>query len=106
MQRFGRPLLPFQRVRREAYKHLEQQPSDHIENLDRYLRVASSLIAKDPALDHFCIRHPDLQPSNIIVSWSPDSNSYVVVSLIDWHHNCDPTPVSPCWYTPTAAELR
>ncbi|KAK0215437.1 protein kinase subdomain-containing protein PKL CAK Fmp29 [Armillaria fumosa] len=84
--RFGRPLLPFQRARREAYKYQEQQPSDHIKNLDRYLRIASSLIAKDPTLDHFCIRHPDLQPSNIIVSWSPDSNSYIVVGLIDWQH--------------------
>ncbi|KAF8961537.1 protein kinase subdomain-containing protein PKL CAK Fmp29 [Flammula alnicola] len=86
LRRFGRPLLPLQRARRDAYKYQEQQPSDHIENLDRYLRIASSLVARDPTLDHFCIRHPDLQPSNIIVSWSPDSSSYVVVGLIDWQH--------------------
>ncbi|KAK0482281.1 protein kinase subdomain-containing protein PKL CAK Fmp29, partial [Armillaria novae-zelandiae] len=86
LRRFGRPLLPLQRARRDAYKYQEQQPSDHIENLDRYLRIAPSLIARDPARDHFCIRHPDLQPSNIIVSWSPDSNSYIVVGLIDRQH--------------------
>ncbi|KAF8270741.1 hypothetical protein EI94DRAFT_1885584, partial [Lactarius quietus] len=54
---FGRPLLPFQRVRRECYKYQEQSLSDHIENLDRYLLIASSLIPRNPALDHFRIRH-------------------------------------------------
>ncbi|KAH7931313.1 protein kinase subdomain-containing protein PKL CAK Fmp29 [Leucogyrophana mollusca] len=85
LRRFGRPVLPFQRVRREVYKYKEQPPSDHIENLDRYLHIASSLIPRNPALGHFCIRHPDLQPSNIIVSRSPDSNLQVV-GLIDWQH--------------------
>ncbi|KAG2065001.1 kinase-like protein [Suillus decipiens] len=85
LRRFGRPLLPFQRVRREAYKYQKQPPSDHIENLDRYLLIAPSLVPRNPALDHFRIRHPDLQPSNIIVSRSPDSNLHVV-GLIDWQH--------------------
>ena len=40
---------------------------------------------RDPALRHFRIRHPDLQPSNIIVSRSSDSNLHVV-GLIDWQH--------------------
>ncbi|KAI6001341.1 protein kinase subdomain-containing protein PKL/CAK/Fmp29 [Pisolithus albus] len=86
LRRFGRPLLPFQRGRREAYQYQEQQPLDHIENLDRYLRIAPSLVARDRTRDHFCIRHPDLQPSNIIVSRSPDSNSYAIVGLVDWQH--------------------
>ncbi|KAG1778199.1 protein kinase subdomain-containing protein PKL CAK Fmp29 [Suillus placidus] len=85
LRQFGRPLLPFQRVRREAYKYQEQPPSDHIENLDRYLLIASSLIPRNPALGHFHIRHPDVQPSNIIISRSPDSNLHVV-GLIDWQH--------------------
>ncbi|KZT05313.1 protein kinase subdomain-containing protein PKL CAK Fmp29, partial [Laetiporus sulphureus 93-53] len=85
LRRFGRPLLPFQRVRREVYKYQKQLPSDHIENLERYLRIASSLIPRDPALGHFRIRHPDLQPNNIIVSRSRDSNLQVV-GLIDWQH--------------------
>lgn len=86
LRRFGRPLLPLRRARREAYRYQEQQPSEHIENLDRYLCIAPSLIARGPAPDHFCMRHPDLQPNNIMVSWSPESNSYVVVCLIDWQH--------------------
>ena len=77
--------MPFQRVRREAYKYQEQSPSDHIENVSRYLFIASSLIPRNPALGHFRIRHPDLQPSNIIISKSPDSNLHVV-GLIDWQH--------------------
>ncbi|KAL0957017.1 hypothetical protein HGRIS_003118 [Hohenbuehelia grisea] len=87
LRRFGRPLLPFQRERRDAYGYQEQQPSDHIQNLDRYLRIVSMLIPKRSAFDYFCIRHPDLQPGNVIVSRSPDSNSYIVVGLIDWQHS-------------------
>jgi hypothetical protein len=77
--------LPFQRIRREGYRYQEQSPSDHIENLDRYLLIASSLVPRDPALGHFRIRHPDLQQNNIIVSRSPDSN-WRVVGLFDWQH--------------------
>jgi hypothetical protein len=60
--------LPFQRERREGYQYQEQPPPDHIGNLDRYLLIASSLIPSNPALSHFRICHPDLQPGNIIVS--------------------------------------
>ncbi|KAH7884287.1 protein kinase subdomain-containing protein PKL/CAK/Fmp29 [Phlebopus sp. FC_14] len=82
---FGQPLLPFRRERRDGYQYQEQSPSAHIENLNRYLLIASSLVPRDPALGHFCIRHPDLQQGNIIVSRSPDSD-WQVVSLLDWQH--------------------
>lgn len=72
-------------MRREAYKYQEQLPSDHIENLDRYLLIAPSLTPKNQALNNFRIRHPDLQPSNVIVSRSPNSELQVV-GLIDWQH--------------------
>ncbi|EJF63630.1 protein kinase subdomain-containing protein PKL/CAK/Fmp29 [Dichomitus squalens LYAD-421 SS1] len=85
LKQFGRPLLPFERMRREAYRYQEQPPSDHIENLNRYLLIAPSLIPKNPVLGRFCIRHPDLQSGNIIVSRSPDS-TWRVVSLLDWQH--------------------
>lgn len=52
LHQFGRPLLPFQRTRREAYRYQAQPPSDHIENLHRYRRIALSLIPKNPALIH------------------------------------------------------
>ncbi|PPQ92084.1 hypothetical protein CVT25_008265 [Psilocybe cyanescens] len=82
LERFGRPLLPFQRERRESYGHKEQSPLDHIANLKRYLLIAPSLIPKNPALHRFCIRHPDLQPSNVIV----DSDQLKIVGLLDWQH--------------------
>ncbi|TBU29358.1 hypothetical protein BD311DRAFT_864739 [Dichomitus squalens] len=69
----------------EAYGYQEQPPLDHIENLNRYLLIAPSLTLQDPALCRFCIRHPELQPSNIIVSRSSDS-TWRVVGLLDWQH--------------------
>jgi hypothetical protein len=72
-------------MRREAYHYKEQSPLDHVENIKRYLLIASSLVPRDPALCHFCIRHPDLMESNIIVSKSTDSE-WQVVSLLDWQH--------------------
>jgi hypothetical protein len=85
LEQFGQPLLPFQRMKREAYQHQEQSPSDHIENLHRYLLIASSIVPKDPTLSHFCIRHPDLHFGNIVVLRSPDS-SWQIVSLLDWQN--------------------
>ncbi|KNZ80509.1 hypothetical protein J132_05629, partial [Termitomyces sp. J132] len=73
LEQFGRPLLPFQRERREAYGREEQLPSDHIKNLERYLLIASSLVPKNLALHHFRIRHPD-------------SNQLKIVGLLDWQH--------------------
>jgi len=85
LEQFGQPLLPFRRERRDGYQYQEQSPSAHIENLKRYLLIASSLVPRDPALSHFCIRHPDLQQSNIVVRRSSDSG-WQVVSLLDWQH--------------------
>lgn len=85
LKHFGQPLLPLRRERRPAYKYQPQSPSYHVENLERYLAITSSLVPKDPALSRFCIRHPDLQPNNIFVSRSPDSGCKVV-SLFDWQH--------------------
>ena len=79
--------VPFQRMRRRGYQHQEQPLSDRdIENLERYLLITSSLKPRGPALCHFRIRYPDPQPSNIIVSRSPDSGLHVRISLIDWQH--------------------
>ena len=77
--------MPFQRLRRENYEYQEQPPSDHIDNLQRYLRIASSLIPKEQPLSHFRVRHPDLQESNIIVSRTA-SSELQIVSLLDWQH--------------------
>jgi len=85
LEQLGQPLLPFRRERRDGYRYQEQSPSAHIENLKRYLLIASSLVPRDPTLGRFCIRHPDLQQSNIVVRRSSDSG-WQVVSLLDWQH--------------------
>ena len=85
LQQFGQPLLPFQRIRRESYQYQEQSPSDHIHNLQRYLRIALSLVPKDTSLSHFRIRHPDLQETNIIVLRSSNSDLQII-SVLDWQH--------------------
>ncbi|KAH8916403.1 hypothetical protein BT69DRAFT_1228530 [Atractiella rhizophila] len=86
LERFGQPLLPFQRGRREAYEYEKQSPLDHIKNLQLYLLIASSLIPNNRSLRDFCIRHPDLQPSNIMVSTSLESGQLEIVGLLDWQH--------------------
>ena len=85
MKWFGQPILPLRRERRPSYKYQQQLPSYHVENLKRYVDIASSLVPRNPSLSRFCIRHPDLQQNNIIVSRSPDSDCKVV-GLIDWQH--------------------
>jgi len=85
LERFGQPLLPFQRMRREGYRYQEQLPSDHVENLERYLLIASSLVPRNPALGHFRVRHCEPQQGNIIVSRSP-SSTWKIVGLLDWQY--------------------
>ena len=86
LERFGRPLLPFQRERREAYGYEEQSPLDHIKNLELYRRMAPSLVPGKASLRAFCMRHPDFQPSNVMVSTSPGSGRWRIVGLLDWQH--------------------
>ncbi|TBU26130.1 kinase-like domain-containing protein [Dichomitus squalens] len=85
LKQFGQPILPLRRERRPSYEYQPQSPSYHVENLERYLDVISSLVPRDPSLSRFCIRHPDLQQNNIMVSKSPGSDCKVV-GLIDWQH--------------------
>ncbi|KAH6888898.1 kinase-like domain-containing protein [Coprinopsis sp. MPI-PUGE-AT-0042] len=81
LKRFGQPLLPFRRERRPSFKFQSQSPSEHIQNLERYLSITPSLIPKDVRLTQFRIRHPDLQFANIIIN-----SACKIVSLIDWQH--------------------
>ncbi|THU92318.1 hypothetical protein K435DRAFT_800562 [Dendrothele bispora CBS 962.96] len=85
LHEFGQPLLPFQRIRRESYQYREQSPSDHIDSLKRYLQIAPSLVPKEPSLNQFRIRHPDLQETNIVVS-RLSNPGLQVISVLDWQH--------------------
>ena len=74
---------------RESYQYQKQSPSDHIENLQCHLRIASSLVPEGPSFSHFRIRHPDLQETNIVVSESSESGLQIV-SVLDWQHTSIP----------------
>lgn len=84
LSRFGSPRVPFRHFRREYYKYEKQPPSDHAENLRRYLLLAPSLVPEDDSLSAFCIRHPDITESNIKVS--TDSSGLQILSLLDWQY--------------------
>lgn len=81
LTQFGQPLHPFQRLRREIYNYRKQSPLDHLDSLDKYLRVAPYLIPKQEALTRPTLRHPDLQPNNVFVS-----DELEITGLIDWQH--------------------
>lgn len=82
LMRHGRPLHPFQRIRRELVNYQEQSHLNHLESLKKYLLIASDLVPQktNDAIQP-SIRHPDLQPNNIFVS-----KSLEVTGLIDWQH--------------------
>ncbi|KAJ5562716.1 hypothetical protein N7535_002839 [Penicillium sp. DV-2018c] len=83
LKRFGRALQPFQRLRREAYNYQPQSHLEHIMNLEKYLKVAPHLASLNrSALHRPVLRHPDLQPNNILVS-----NELEIKGLIDWQHS-------------------
>ncbi|KAJ7066478.1 kinase-like domain-containing protein [Mycena amicta] len=84
LDQFGSPREPYSRFRREKYNFEKQPPSDHAENLRRYLRLVPSLVPDDDFLSAFCIRHPDLTINNIKVSI--DSNGLQITSMLDWQY--------------------
>ncbi|KAH4004327.1 hypothetical protein HBI25_044230 [Parastagonospora nodorum] len=82
LTKFGRPLHPFQRLRREIYGYQKQSPSEHLDNLDKYLRTVPYLISySNGVLTRPTLRHPDLQPNNIFIS-----KDLGITGLIDWQH--------------------
>lgn len=58
-------------------------PEVHVEALRKYLKMASCLgFPRDSILNRPVLRHPDLQPNNILVSEAKD-----IVGVIDWQHS-------------------
>ncbi|KAK5109410.1 hypothetical protein LTR62_007076 [Meristemomyces frigidus] len=83
LERFNRPLLPFDRMRRETFNLEKQLPSVHLDSLQKYLKVSTHLLPQgDPRLLRPTIGHPDLRLSNIFVS-----NDFEITSLIDWQYS-------------------
>ena len=83
LTKYGQPILPFQRLRREIYDYKPRSHLDHLVNLRQYLQIAPHLIPHhDPALARPVMRHPDLQPNNIFVT-----DQLEITGLIDWQHS-------------------
>lgn len=82
LAKHGRPLNPYQRIRREFFNYERQSHLECLDHLRKYLQVAQYLVPEDigGALRP-TIRHPDLQPNNIFVS-----DDLEITSLIDWQH--------------------
>ncbi|KAJ5218702.1 uncharacterized protein N7498_000801 [Penicillium cinerascens] len=83
LEKFGRPVQLFQRLRREVYNYQPQSHLEHAVALEKYLQIAPYLIPHDcPALHRPAIRHPDLQPNNILIT-----DDLEIRGLIDWQHS-------------------
>lgn len=81
LTRYGRPLFPFNRMQRETFDLEKQQPSVHIDSLQKYLQISRVLIPDEEELLRPVVRHSDLRPSNIFVS-----DDCEISSLIDWQN--------------------
>ncbi|KAK2765652.1 hypothetical protein FQN54_008508 [Arachnomyces sp. PD_36] len=87
LRSYGKPRFPFDREYREATKYQKSDPKEYISTLEKYLKIAPFLVPKDKSLHRPTLRHPNLQPNNILVSKNMD-----IVGLIDWHH-CSAIPL-------------
>lgn len=79
---FAKPRLHYERLYREVHKYQKMSPQSHIDAIDKYLKLANCLgYRRHDRLSRPILRHPDLQPNNILLSESLD-----IVGLIDWQH--------------------
>lgn len=79
---YGRPRYPFDRAYRETFDYKRQDPKEHIESLQEYIRLAPHLVPICSKLSLPVLRHPDLKPNNIFVS-----EDLTITGLIDWQHS-------------------
>ena len=59
----------------------ESSPQEHVENLEKFMQVASYFIPRQDNLTRPFLRHPDLYPNNILVS-----DDFDILGNIDWQH--------------------
>ena len=75
---------------REFSNYQKSDPAEHIESLQKYLKIAPYLLptsAEDQYLLKPTLRHPDLNPRNIFVD-----SGLQISSLTDWQH-CSTAPL-------------
>ena len=82
LRKYGVPRMPFDRVYRDLTGYQKSDPQEHYKNLEMYLQIAERLVCEQEFLDRPTLRHPDLNPNNILISDKAD-----IVALIDWQHS-------------------
>ncbi|KAL8972520.1 MAG: hypothetical protein Q9197_002745 [Variospora fuerteventurae] len=82
MTHYAQPRFPSENLCRELFDYQKIQPTPHIEALSGYLRISDHLIPKQPSLNRFILRHPDLSPNNIFIN-----DSMEITGVIDWQHS-------------------
>lgn len=81
-EKSAKPRLPYERLYRELHGFKKISPQPHIDSLKKYLELAKCLgYSREIPLNRPVLRHPDLQPNNILISDSLD-----IIGLIDWQH--------------------
>ncbi|KAI1988476.1 hypothetical protein LOZ53_003929 [Ophidiomyces ophidiicola] len=81
-EQYAHPRFPYEPLYREIYDFKKVSPRAHIDNLKSYLKIAKYLAPpQESYLNHHTLRHPDLQPNNILIS-----DSFSITGLIDWQH--------------------
>ncbi|KAF2086877.1 kinase-like protein [Saccharata proteae CBS 121410] len=86
VHKYGKPRFPLDRIYRESTGYQKSRPEEHLKHLEDYLRIASHVVPKDRWLHKPTIRHPDLQPNNLLVT-----DKLEIAGLIDWQH-CNVLP--------------
>lgn len=81
LKSFGKPRLPFKRVHRESLNYQKSDPLEHIATLEQYLLLTPFLLPHGEKYHRATLRHPDLNPNNIMVTDNLD-----IVGFIDWQH--------------------
>ncbi|GES61237.1 kinase-like protein [Aspergillus terreus] len=78
----GPPRLHYERSYRKLHGFKKMHPQAHIHALEKYLQLANCLgYPQGSNLNRPVLRHPDLQPNNILLSDSLD-----VTAIVDWQH--------------------
>lgn len=81
-KRFGNPRFHAERYLRQLHDFKEISPTNHINLLSDYLKMAPYLdVPSDHPLARPTLRHPDFSPNNIFVD-----SSYNITGIIDWQH--------------------
>ena len=82
LRKFGKMRYPREAFYREFYGRQKIDPQVQIRYLLDYLKVAPYLVPKDDQLNAPTIRHPDLSPSNILITEFGE-----ISGIIDWQYS-------------------